>query len=205
MVPAALQNAIKTDVRFREGLPLNVYQKIGLVHSGNDTDAFRKDFRARMKKFFDKLIDNASIDDAMDQLAKKYQEDALPPYLSKKDKPKSVYAEEVRFENGVVENTFEIKLETSVKLLKANILRLVEEEEGLRVYFHSENSKEYHQYDATFIEVDENDIEIISCLVQTYPEFVKVENLPGEDNDRKILVITDLWEKGMLMTNKNVA
>ena len=45
---------------------------------------------------------------------------------------------------------------------------------------------------------------LISCLIKTYPEFIKVENLPLEDNDRKLLVITDLWEKGMLMTDTNV-
>ena len=205
MVPAALQKAIESDESFRHGLPINSHQKIGLVHSQDDSDPFRKDFKNKMKKYFDKLIDHASIDHAMDELAKKYQIDALPPYLMKKDKLKCVYSEMVKFENGKVENTFEIKLDTNVKLLKANILRLVDEEEVLRVYFHSENSKEYHQYEATFIEVNEDDIELISCLIKTYPEFIKVENLPMEDDERKLLVITDLWEKGMLMTDTNVA
>lgn len=203
LVPAALQSAINSDVRFREGLPFNIHQVMGLAFSENDSPE-RTEVRAKVKSLFERIFDHASVDDAVDQMGKKYQVDALPPYVSKEEKQRTVYGEKVVIEDGNVQCPFEITPETKVKLLKANILRLVDEEGSLRVYFHSDNSKEYHEYEPTYMEIEEDDAPVISMLVNEYPKLVIVKDLPIDDEERKLAIITDLWEKGLLTTDKNV-
>jgi bifunctional lysine-specific demethylase and histidyl-hydroxylase NO66 len=204
LVPAALQRAINSDVRFREGMPLDMHQTMGLAFSDIDSPE-RTAIRNKVKSLFDKIFDHASVDDAVDQMGKKYQIDALPPYISKEEKARTVYGEKVVIEDGEINCPFELTLETNVRLLKANILRLVDEDEGLRVYFHSDNSKEYHEFEPTFMEIEEDDTPVISMLVNEYPKFVLVKDLPVDDEERKLAIVTDLWEKGLLMTDTNVS
>lgn len=204
LVPVALQKAIAGDVRFREGLPLNIHQIMGLAFSETDSPE-RTQMREKVKSLFDKIFDHASVDDAVDQMGKKYQHDALPPYISKGEKQRTVYGEEVEIENGAINCPFELTMSSKIKLLKANILRLVDEDDSLRVYFHSDNSKEYHEYEPTFMEIEEEDSPVISMLVNEYPEYVVVKNLPLDDDERKLAIVTDLWEKGLLITDKKVA
>lgn len=204
LVPVALQNAINADVRFREGLPLNIHQVMGLVFAENDS-AERTEIRNQVKSLFDKIFDHASVDDAVDQMGKKYQTDALPPYISKEEKQRMVYGEKVVIENGEINCPFELTLETKIKLLKANILRLVEEEGSLRVYYHTDNSKQYHEFEPTFMEIEEDDTSAISMLQNEYPRFISIKDLPIDDDERKISIATDMWENGLLITDKSVA
>ncbi|CAO1408049.1 unnamed protein product [Diamesa serratosioi] len=204
LVPATLQRAIDSDVSFRAGLPLNIHQVMGMVHS-QDESTERDEMRKKIKTFFFKLFDFSLIDEAVDQMGKKYQVDALPPYLSKEEKQRTVHGETVMINEGSIEVPFEIKMETKMKLVKANILRLVDEGESLKVYFHSDNSKEYHQYEPTFFEIEENDTPVITMLVNEYPNYIAVKDLPIDDEERKLLIITDLWERGLLICDKNVS
>lgn len=203
LVPVALQKAINSDVRFREGLPLNIHQVMGLAFSENDSPE-RTEIRDKVKSLFNKIFDHAGVDDAVDQMGKKYQHDALPPYISKEEKQRTVYGEKVVIEDGDIRCPFEVTLDTKVKLLKANILRLVDEDDSLRVYFHSDNSKEYHEYEPTFMEIDEDDAPVITMLTNEYPKFLAVKELPIDDEERKLAIVMDLWNKGLLVTDKNV-
>lgn len=203
LVPVALQKAINCDAEFRQGLPLNIHKVLGLAFSERDSPE-RSEIRDKVKSMFEKIFDYANLDDAVDQMGKKYQVDALPPYISKDEKQRTVFGEKIIIEDGEIQCPFELTLETNVKLLKANILRLVEEEQSYRVYFHTENSKEYHQYEPTFMEIEMDDSPVIFMLENEYPKFVAVKDLPVDDDDRKLAIATDLWEKGLLMTDKNI-
>lgn len=203
LMPAALQRAINSDVRFREGLPMDLHQLMGIVFAENDSPE-RTKYREHIKSLFTKIFDHANIDDAVDQMSKKFQIDALPPYLSKEEKLKSVTGEKVKIEDGEVLCPFELTLETNIRLLKPDILRLVDEDGSLRIYFHTQNSKEYHEFDPNFIEIDDDDSPIITMLTNEYPKFVKIVDLPIDDDEKKLAIITDLWESGMLMTDRNV-
>lgn len=204
LVPAALKAAIDSDVRFREGVPLNIHQLMGRVFSENDSQE-RREIREKVKSLFMRIFDHGDIDSAVDQMSKKYQIDALPPYISKDEKKKTVYGEKVIIQDGEINCPFELTMETKVKLLKANVLRLVEEEGCLRVYFHTDNSKEYHGYEPTFMEIEEDESMIFTMLTNEYPKFVTVEDFPVDDDEKKIAIATSLWEKGLLITDRNVS
>lgn len=203
LVPVALKRAIESDVRFREGLPLNISQVMGVAFSEIDSEE-RNQMRAHVKSLFDKIFDHASVDDAVDQMGKKFQTDALPPYISKEERQRTVFGEKVTFTDGEVNCPFELTLETNVKLLKANILRLVEEDGASRVYYHTDNSKEYHEFEPTFMEIEEDDSPVISMLINEYPKFVAISDLPADNDEKKLTIANNLWDVGLLMTDRSV-
>lgn len=204
LLPAALKSAINSDVRLRSGLPLNIHQVLGCAFSEIDSPE-RTSMREKIKSLFNKIFDHANVDDAVDQMSKKFQADALPPFISKNEKQRTVYGEKVEIHDGDINCPFEIKLDTKIRLLKANVLRLVMEDDKHLVYFHVDNSKQYHEFEQNFIELERTDCPAIKMLINRYPNYISVKELPiGDDDERKILVITDLWEKGLLITDDNV-
>jgi bifunctional lysine-specific demethylase and histidyl-hydroxylase NO66 len=201
LVPAALNKTIETNRRFREGVPLNLHQNLGIVFSDHDTPERREAIKM-IKGMFDQLFENASIDDAVDQMSKKYQQDALPPLIAPNDKPKTVFGQEVQVSNaGEALIPFKVQLGTRIKLLKANILRLVREENVNRIYYHVDNSKVYHEYEPVFVEIDDCDAPAVEALIKIYPEYLQVKDLPLKDKGQMVAVVQDLWDRGLLMSD----
>lgn len=200
IVPAALSRAIDNDEEFRQGLPLNVGSYMGLVFSDQPSEQ-RTQVLKKVRTLFNKLFENADVDDGIDQVYKKFQHDALPPDISEADRQRTVYGcNMITNDAGEIKIPFVIELDTSLRLIRANCLRVVREAGALRVYFSVDNSKEYHEYSQEFIEIDSTDAPILEFLIRCYPNYSKVSDFPVDDDDRKLNVATDLWEKGLLMS-----
>lgn len=67
------------------------------------------------------------------------------------------------------------------------------------------NSKEYHGEEPQSFEVDEDTAPAIEYLVQNYPEYVTVEDLPVEDEVKRIEIAATLWEVGLVITEVPLA
>ncbi len=96
----------------------------------------------------------------------------------------------------------EVDPDTEVRLLRGNCLRLVSEEAGLVKIYHSvENTREYREVEEQFLEVEPEMAPLVEALVQAYPRFSRVEELPGGGGlDDKMRVAASLWERGLLLT-----
>lgn len=57
MLPQALESATRLETELREGVPLDISQHLGLVHSDSNTPR-RKELIGKIKKLFDKVIDH---------------------------------------------------------------------------------------------------------------------------------------------------
>ena len=102
--------------------------------------------------------------------------------------------------NRVV-NRVEIDPDTEIRLIRAHCLRLVTEEDNqIRIYYCVENTREYEEVDLQSLEVDAEAAPGIQTLIQSYPNFLKVEDLPIQELDLKMKVVQDLWEKKLLLT-----
>ncbi|XP_068633861.1 bifunctional lysine-specific demethylase and histidyl-hydroxylase NO66 [Battus philenor] len=199
MVPAALQIAISENVDFRKGLPFDIYDNFGLVHSDMNTPR-KIEIEEMIKNLFYQIKNHLPMDEAVDQMCKKYQHDALPPVLSDIEKACTVYGDtDVMVENGKVTNRVEIGLDTKIRLLRKNILRMVSED-GIRLYYYTENSLEYHGNDLSYLEIEEDLAPAIETLITTYPNYVAVENLEAPDDSDKIQIADALWGRGLIMT-----
>ncbi|KPI95893.1 Lysine-specific demethylase NO66 [Papilio xuthus] len=199
MLPAALEIAINEEPLFRQGLPFDIHDNFGLVHSDSTTPR-RVEMEEFMKNLFHKIKTYLPMDGAVDQMCKKFQHDALPPVLSDTEKACTVYGDTaVMVENGKVINRVEMGLDTKIRLLRKNILRLVSEE-TIKIYFYNENSLEYHGNELSFMEISEEFAPAIETLITAYPEYVFIENLDVPNDDDKMQIADALWSRGLIMT-----
>ncbi|XP_053604403.1 bifunctional lysine-specific demethylase and histidyl-hydroxylase NO66 [Plodia interpunctella] len=199
MIPAALQLAITENVDFRKGLPFDIYDNFGLVNSDVNTPR-RKEIEVLVKSLFDKIKEKLPIDEAVDQMNKNYQHDALPPVLSDLEKAVTVYSDnDVVMKDGRVINRVEIGLDTKIRLLRKNILRMVSEDR-IRLYYYVENSLEYHGSELPYLEIEEECAPAIETLITSYPQYVSVENLEAPNDSDKLQIAEALWSRGLIMS-----
>lgn len=210
LVPAMLQSSIADAVLLRRGLPMNVWQCAGLVHSDDAEDAdaaaleARRSFLAQVRTCLDLTMKSFEqhVDDAVDRLAVRFQHDALPPHLAQAERACTVYGTAAATPGaGAVEQALPT-LETPVRLVRANILRLVRHSaEEFRIYYHADNSREYHEYEQQFVEISAEDAPAVEYLVKAYPAFSRPSAWPIEDDEQCLAVAQDLWERGLLLTD----
>lgn len=123
MVTGALHDAINDDVELRKGLPLDFHQNLGLVYSDAVTPR-RTELMDKIRKMFKKLSENLPIDETADQMAKKYQQDALPPYMTEEERNLTSFDSDFEAKpDGEVVFGVEIDESSKVKLVCANVLR----------------------------------------------------------------------------------
>ncbi|XP_053126443.1 ribosomal oxygenase 1 [Hemicordylus capensis] len=200
LLPAALQMAIEEDVEYRQGLPLDYLQYMGVLNS-EVVDPRRAAFMQRIKTLITRLVDYAPVDAAVDQKAKAFLHDCLPPVLTGREKALSVYGLPARWENGGVKDLdVPIKKKTQVRLLRYGIVRLCNEGDGMLLYYTTENSRVYHKEEPKYCEIESEYTDGIEFLLSSYPRYVRVETLPCATLDEKIALATFLFEKGLLIT-----
>lgn len=201
LIPAALQMAINENVELRRGLPFDIYDNFGLVHSDSNTPR-RKEIGDLIQSLFEKIKNHLPIDDAVDQMNKNYQHDCLPPVLSDLEKAVTVFGDsDVMIENGQVVNRVEIRLDDGIRLLRKNILRMVSEEK-IRLYYYVENSLEYHGNELPFLEIEPEFAPGVETLITAYPQYVTVEKLDLPTDTEKIQLADALWSRGLIMTDQ---
>lgn len=80
LLPVAIENAMAENVEFREGLPINYLMHHGVAFEGDKKPSKdRIQFRDKCEKLVKKLVKYMPIDGAVDQMAKNYLHESLPP------------------------------------------------------------------------------------------------------------------------------
>ncbi|XP_038261478.1 ribosomal oxygenase 1 [Dermochelys coriacea] len=202
LLPAALQMAIEEDVEYRQGLPIDYLEYMGVLNS-DVVDSRRGAFIERVQNLIKKLVDYSPIDAAVDQKAKLFLHDCLPPMLTEHERALSIHGVPARWEDGDVRDAdIPIKKGTQVRLLRQGIIRLCNEGNGVLLYYTTENSRVYHKEEPKYLEIDPEFTDGIEFLLSSYPKYVCVETLPCDTLDDKISLATFLFEKGLLITKK---
>ncbi|XP_061467237.1 ribosomal oxygenase 1 [Rhineura floridana] len=200
LLPATLEMAIEEDVEYRQGLPTDYLEYMGVLNS-DLVDPRRAAFMQKVKALITKLIDYAPVDAAVDQKAKAFLRDCLPPVLTESEKALSVYGHPARWENGNVQNLdVQLKKKTQVRLLRYGIVRLCNEGDALLLHYTTENSRVYHKEEPKYCEIEPEYTDGIEFLLSSYPKYVSVEDIPCATLDDKIALATVLFEKGLLIT-----
>ena len=70
------------DVEFRRGLPISYLEHNGIAYSDNKETKERTEFRKKTVELFKKLIKHLPIDAGVDQMAKRFIHESLPPCLT---------------------------------------------------------------------------------------------------------------------------
>ncbi|CAG2193440.1 NO66 [Mytilus edulis] len=203
LMPRALQVAIEEDVDFRKGLPRDYMEVMGIANSDIDSPQ-RKVFLRKIQQLMTKLISYAPVDSACDQLSKHYIHDSLPPVLSEAEKSCSVHGDGERWEKSknCVVGTAEMEPDTQIKIIRKGVLRLLTEDDDVRIYHSLDNSRLYHGSDPQYIEISAEAGPAVEYLLHSYPEYVAVDSLPLGTLDEKIAIASILYDHGLLLTSE---
>eukprot|EP00095_Tigriopus_kingsejongensis_P010057 maker-scaffold99_size374999-snap-gene-2.25 protein:Tk10057 transcript:maker-scaffold99_size374999-snap-gene-2.25-mRNA-1 annotation:"nucleolar protein 66" len=208
VMPIALQNALQECEQFRRGLPTNYLSFMGIANSDSESPE-RSQFIATVQGLMGKLFTYAPVDAGVDQMGKRFMHDALPPCLTPRELTRCSEGDGEKWcpEKMAVVNRVEIDPDTEIRLLRANCLRLVTEEdeesggETLRIYHCVDNTRQFHEVEeGQFLEIERELAPAIEALLSRYPQFIKAEDLPLESLDEKMRVVQDLWERKLIMT-----
>ncbi|KAL1277015.1 hypothetical protein QQF64_023688 [Cirrhinus molitorella] len=170
LMPAALEIAMEEDVEFRKGLPLDYLQFMGVQNSEKE-DPRRGKFLAHVEGLMKKLVNYAPVDASVDQKARDFLHDCLPPVLSAEEKASSVYGAPARWGDSCAV--------TETLCLFFTRLRIS------RVYLKKKTQKH---------------IDAMEFLIHSYPKFVSVSSLPCETTEAKMSLAELLFEKGVIHT-----
>ncbi|XP_058804291.1 ribosomal oxygenase 1 [Phymastichus coffea] len=206
LLPISLTRAVNDDVMFRKGLPLDYSKYIGSACSTASKNLFQ-DFKTKLKfllnLIFSKYLD---INKAADEMFKNNIHDFLPPILNEDENLYSVYAGgEKMIDGGIIINQINIELDTFIRLSRFHCSRLVKDDYAYHLYYSCDNSKEYHEYELQYLEVDEEFVPAIQKLYQKFPHYIRVKTLPINETDKKIQIVRDLWEKGIIIAKVSIA
>uniref|UniRef100_A0A8C5G2P9 Bifunctional lysine-specific demethylase and histidyl-hydroxylase n=1 Tax=Gouania willdenowi TaxID=441366 RepID=A0A8C5G2P9_GOUWI len=178
LVPAALEIAIEEDVDFRRGLPLDYLTYMGVQNSDKD-DPRRGKFFSQIETLMKKLSNYAPVDAAVDQKARDFLHDCLPPVLTADELASSVQGAPARWEDGRVKGVgAQITTQTRVRILRAGCARLCSDGEAVHLYYTTNNSRVYHKEEPQSFEVKTEHTDAVEYLIHSYPDFVTVESLP---------------------------
>uniref|UniRef100_A0A3Q4I400 Bifunctional lysine-specific demethylase and histidyl-hydroxylase n=1 Tax=Neolamprologus brichardi TaxID=32507 RepID=A0A3Q4I400_NEOBR len=197
LVPAALEVAMEEDVEFRRGLPLDYLTYMGVQNSDKE-DPRRAKFFSRIDNLMKRLTNYAPVDAAVDQKAKDFIHDCLPPALTPDELVTSVKGAPTRWEGGQVKDVgVHITTQTQIRILRAQCARLCNDGDAVHLYYTTDNSRVYHKEELKSFEIKpEVTIDAVEFLIHSYPGFVTVGSLPCES----IALAELLFEKGIIHT-----
>ncbi|XP_064623447.1 ribosomal oxygenase 1-like [Lineus longissimus] len=201
MVPAALKIAMEEDIDFRRSLPRDYQNYMGIVNSDKQCEG-RASFLKTVEKLMKKLLTHSPVDAACDQMGQRVVHEALPPFLTEADKMCSIHGmgEKWDEEYGRVRGRIELEPDTCVKIVRKGVIRLVMEEETVRIYHSLENTRVFCEKEPQFIDVSSEVAPAVEFLIHQYPKYVPIDSLPLETIVEKIDIATQLYEKGLLLT-----
>lgn len=200
MLPQALQLAMEEDVEYRKSLPRGYLNYMGVANSDVPSDA-REAFLGRVAQLVERLVAYCPVDAAVDQCGKAHLHEALPPLLSQEERRRSVHVGE-QWQGGRVVNAQEIEPDTQLRLARRNAVRLVVEEEEVRLYHSFDNSRKYKGRDPQWIVLGEEQAPAVEALLHAYPSYIKVDDLPMDNPTDRLELASLLYDKGLLISKE---
>ncbi|XP_049626237.1 ribosomal oxygenase 1 [Suncus etruscus] len=199
-LPLAVQAAVDEDVEFRRGLPRDFMDYMGAQHA-DSKDPRRAAFAEKVRVLVARLAHFAPLDAVADQRARDFIHDSLPPVLTDRERALSVHGLPVRWEAGQpVHAGAQLTTDTQVHMLQDGLARLVGEGGRLLLYYTVENSRVYHLEEPKCLEIHPQQADAVELLLRSYPEFVRVGDLPCDSVEDQLTLATMLYDKGLLLT-----
>ncbi|RLN55875.1 hypothetical protein BBJ29_006622 [Phytophthora kernoviae] len=194
LIPQALGGAINSHVDLRRSLPRDYLDYIGVMHSDREGDPERKAFANKLKGALKVVLGEAMgmLDAAADQMAKNFLVDRLPPPLEDEE-------ENCTSDNSPLQK---ITVNTQLKLVRHGVARLVIEDGKAVLYHCRENSRMHHEVPITPLEFELDDAESIEFILNSYPDYFRVGDMPHEDSQDQTELAKALYAEGILMFQK---
>lgn len=204
---------MKTNVKFRRGLPLGYLNNFGLIHSTKKLSMKKRaKFHADCHRLLDELLRESvpiQMDNSVDTMAQKFMHDALPPMLTAEEQLTTIQEQGERWNSELnrVGSIVELEPDTRIRLLRRHCLRVVEGddqdddgEDNILAYYTTDNARSYHDRPISTLGVDKETLPALEMLFTTYPDFISIDSLPLATIEDKITFASTLYEKSLIRT-----
>lgn len=74
------------------------------------------------------------------------------------------------------------------------------EENAINIYYNMDNSLEYQALEPQFFEIASEIAPAIDYLINAYPKYVSISELPLENDQDRSWIASQLWERGLVIT-----
>lgn len=91
---------------------------------------------------------------------------------------------------------------SEVRFIRAHIVRLVQVDDAHHLYYYSGNSKETHENDSKFFEVDKDAAGMVRALIVRYPRYTSLKELAPNNFKVAEALAYELYDRGLLMTKQ---
>lgn len=199
LLPRTLQAALEEDIEYRRSLPREYLSYMGVVNSDKNC-AERDAFLSKAKQLTVGLARFLCTDAAVDQMAKDFIHSALPPIITEEEKSCSIHGDGEFWKDGKVHNAVELDLDTKVRLLRKDAIRIVMEEECVRMYHSMENTRVYKEVQPQYVDIGFDLMPAVEALLEAYPQYLAVQDFPLTTDDDKLNLAGLLYDKGLLMS-----
>jgi lysine-specific demethylase/histidyl-hydroxylase NO66 len=167
------------------------------------TIANQRHFKNEAKKRIMRVCKQAMsmLDDACDQIGKRFLSDRLPPALLPPER--SLTKEALSEQQGVHYHDASKKIwpNTLCRLVRPNIARLVVEDDKAVLYHCLDNSRVYHGTPLSPMEFEVDDAPALEQLLTTVePHWIMVKDLIHGDVEDKMEIAQALFDEGILAT-----
>ena len=199
LVPMALQTALEDDVEFRKGLPIGCHSHVGISNSEKSTSE-RKAFIRTVEQLMKKLVSYVSVDIAADELVLDQMDEFLPPCLTSEESNCTVFGNGAFWDSGGVHKKSELDLDTELKITRPGIARILAEDDGPHIHYTVENSRQYKEVPLKRVDIPIEMAAAAEFLLFSHPEYVKVRDIPLENNQAKLSLSNQFYNMGLLRT-----
>ncbi|CAF0809249.1 unnamed protein product, partial [Didymodactylos carnosus] len=164
LLSKAVDQAMATDVEFRQGLPMGYLNHFGFIQQ-QKSNKKRENFHMNCQNLLKKLNQDyipSNYDHASDEMAKNFIQDALPPVLNLEEKFTTIHeqGEQWNPKNLQVSHIVEISPDTCIRIIRRHCIRIVNNHYANHVDIDKTLEHIVEQTDLTPIKakkVDEND------------------------------------------------
>ena len=198
-VEGALATAIQEEPRFREGLPVDFLDHVGLVHSDKDTPQ-RAAYLKRIKSLFKKLGDFSPDDDAADQIAIDCVHTAMPPVLTEDEVALSAKG---RARAADTEEPWTIEFDNEIRLVRPFAARVVMEEDMINLYHTVDNGMFYKAEPPQALLFPLSHATALEKLIHNPHEWIDVCMLPDLSREEQIELATTLYDCGVVLAKES--
>eukprot|EP00039_Didymoeca_costata_P010746 m.145507 g.145507 ORF g.145507 m.145507 type:complete len:530 (+) comp14947_c0_seq1:147-1736(+) len=192
VLEGALAYAIEDDVEFREGLPRDYLDYMGVLNA-DTTDPRRKTFEKKISGLFGKLAKIAPIDASVDQLGVEFIHTSMPPLPSTQEAELSSVGRRAGPDTG-----FLMDQDTEIKLVRPYVAHLVIED-GQAVLYHSADNAKFHKGEVPQSIIFEMDsVPALEHLLKS-DGWVDVTSLPELEAEAQIDMAMLLYDVGVVL------
>jgi len=205
MIPQTLAAVIEDDADFRKGLPIGYLNHLGIGNQDIVSEQ-RSGFLKTVAGLFDKLKESLLVDGSVDQMAKEFLHDSLPPFVNEEHQRRCCRGagEHWRADENRVGGVVELDPDTGVKLLTKKSARIIMENDSVWVFYATENLRTWHKRDPMCFEIQADQAENVEALIHAYPKFVKIDELPAGTQEEKLTTMNALYDRGLVVTQETL-